>query len=170
MSGAAVWHAPAHPAEAMGWRDVTWLRMDTPSNRMVIHWVAFLQHAPDMAQLDALVRQRLLAYPRFAQRVRRGVLGYRWVPVAQLDPHYHLQERVLQQPVDTAAVEACLAEWVPQALDRERPLWQWRLLRSEAGGAAALIVRHHHCMTDGDGLVHMLRHLSDETAQAAPPP
>lgn len=170
MSGASAWQAPAHAAEAMGWRDVTWLRMDTPTNRMVIHWVAFLQHAPGMAQLDALARQRLLAYPRFAQRVQRGALGYRWVPVAQLDPAYHLRERVLPQPVDTAAVEACLAEWAPQALDAERPLWQWCLLRSAGGGAAALIVRHHHCMTDGDGLVHMLRHLSDEAAQDAPPP
>jgi diacylglycerol O-acyltransferase len=161
------WQAPRHAAHPMGWRDVTWLRMDAPNNRMVIHWVAVLDQAPSLAQLHELVAQRLLAYPRFAQRVQRGLLGYWWRPVPSLDPDYHLQERVLPQPVDRAAIEASLAEWAPQALDRTRPLWQWRLLRSRAGGTAALIVRQHHCMTDGDGLVHMLRHLSDDSPQAS---
>ena len=149
----------------MSWRDVTWLRMDAPNNRMVILWVVLLDQAPSLAQLHELVAQRLLAYPRFAQRVQRGLLGYRWEPVPSLDPDYHLQERVLPQAIDGAAVEASLAEWAPQALDPQRPLWQWRLLRSRADGAAALIVRLHHCITDGDGLVHMLRHLSDDSPQ-----
>ena len=166
MSEAAPWQAPPHAAEAMGWRDVTWLRMEAPCNRMVIYWVAWLEHAPSLARLHTLVGQRLLAYPRFAQRVARGLLGYRWEPVASLDARYHLQERVLPRAVDAAAVEASLADWVPEALDTQRPLWQWRLLRSSTNEAAALIVRHHHCMTDGDGLVHMLLHLSDDAAQA----
>ena len=169
MSEAAPWQAPPHAAEAMGWRDVTWLRMEAPCNRMVIYWVAWLEHAPSLARLHALVGQRLLAYPRFAQRVARGLLGYRWEPVASLDASYHLQERVLPRAVDAAAVEASLADWVPEALDTQRPLWQWRLLRSSTNEAAALIVRHHHCMTDGDGLVHMLLHLSDDAAQAGRP-
>lgn len=166
MSEAGHWQAPPHAPQAMGWRDVTWLRMDAPCNRMVIYWVALLDQSPGLARLHALVGRRLLAYPRFAQRVRRGWLGYHWEPVARLDAAYHLQERVLPRAVDAAAVEASLAEWAPEALDPRRPLWQWRLLRSSTDGTAALIVRQHHCMTDGDGLVHMLRHLSDVAHQA----
>lgn len=41
-----------------------------------------------------------------------------------------------------------------------RPLWHMSVIDRVEGGHA-IVLRVHHCITDGLGLVHVLRHLTD---------
>jgi hypothetical protein len=52
--------------------------------------------------------------------------------------------------------------------DPEHPLWQFHVLRYEAG--SALIIRLHHCMADGVALFALLASLADGAAVLGPDP
>lgn len=43
-----------------------------------------------------------------------------------------------------------------QDFDRTRPLWEFRLVEAYEGGGSAVILRIHHCLADGIGLVRMV--------------
>lgn len=57
-------------AEKMEAVDTTWLRLDQPTNRMVIVGIMLLRGPIDLDRLEALLAERLLRHPRFRQRLR----------------------------------------------------------------------------------------------------
>lgn len=50
--------------------------------------------------------------------------------------------------------------------DRERPLWRVTLLEGLPGGKAAAIVKMHHAVVDGQGVVMLSTSLFDFTEQS----
>lgn len=149
-----------HPADA------AWLRMDEPTNPMVVTALLRLPLAPDPQALRDRLHERVLApFPRFRQRPVPGAAGPSWVDCPDFDLDAHL---VMQ---DLGGGEAALADEVGRRLGEglpgDRPLWRAWLLRGEAG--AALLVRIHHALGDGFALARVLLSLADEGEPLARP-
>ncbi|HEX9718970.1 MAG TPA: wax ester/triacylglycerol synthase family O-acyltransferase [Ramlibacter sp.] len=149
--------------------DTAWLRMDSPSNLMMIMGVWTLKPGIKYQDLCRRVQERLLEYDRFRQRVREDAAGATWVEDAGFDIERHVvREKLPRRPrgEEQAALQQRVGELAMQPLDREHPLWQVHLVENYQGGSA-LIVRIHHCIADGIALISVTMSLVDG---GAPPP
>ena len=155
--------------ERMSKVDTAWLRMDSPSNLMMIVGVWVLQPGIRREALCRRIEERLLKYPRFTQRVVQDAAGATWVHDDQFDMGSHVVvEQLARKPRgrEQEALQDRLAELAVTPLDMQRPLWQFHLVENYQGGSA-MMVRIHHCIADGIALISVTQSLVDG---GAPPP
>ena len=155
--------------ERMSKVDTAWLRMDSPSNLMMIVGVWVLQPGIRYAELCQRIEERLLKYPRFVQRVVQDAAGATWVQDADFDIRRHVVTDTLKRKPkgrEQEALQDRLAELAVTPLDQDRPLWQFHLIENYQGGSA-MMVRIHHCIADGIALIGVTQSLVD--GGTAPP-
>jgi WS/DGAT/MGAT family acyltransferase len=161
----------AAPTVALANVDSAWLRMDDPTNLMVVTGVLMLDEAVPPERVREVVEGRLLRIPRLRQRVSdRGSLigGPAWEDDAAFDLGYHLQTVELKEPGDDRALERLVSSLMSQPLDAARPLWQFHFIPHYEGGSA-IVCRFHHCIGDGLALIYVILSLADN-GPAYPPP
>jgi diacylglycerol O-acyltransferase len=148
--------------------DTAWLRMDSPSNLMMIVGVWTLKPGIAYDDLCQRVEERLLKYNRFRQRVVEDATGASWIE-HDVDIHEHVVRARLPRHKKGEAQQALqdlVGELAMVPLDPGRPLWQIQLVEDYEGGSA-LVVRIHHCIADGIALISVTMSLVDG---GAPPP
>src|SRR5688572_6535727 len=167
------------PRESMSSVDLAWLRMERPTNPMMI--VAVLTFATRLKHdaLRSLLVSRLLAFERFRQLPAHDAFGTHWQTDAQFDIDSHLHRLTLPPRARQSHLEAAASDLASTPLDPRRPLWQVHLVERYRKGSA-LIARFHHCYADGVALMRLLLSLTDADARgraprapeppAAPPP
>jgi diacylglycerol O-acyltransferase len=160
---------PAAPGQArqpartrMTRRDFAWLRMDGARNLMVINSVLLFAGPLDMQRLKSTIAQRLPNYPRFTQVVRTRWGAPYWVEDEAFDIDAHVEHLPLAGVAKREALQTLATGMAHTPLATGRPLWHMSVIDGVEGGHA-IIFRVHHCITDGLGLVHVLRHLTDDT-------
>lgn len=155
--------------ERMATVDTAWLRIESDANPMMIVGVWFLRPPVPLAEVRERVRDRLLRYPRFRQRVGDDEQGACWIEEDEPDLAHHVVAQTLRrrrgQSLD-AALQACVAELAAQRLDHARPLWQLHLIEDYDGGGV-LIARIHHCIADGMALIAVMLAITDDAPQSA---
>lgn len=157
----------ARPGERMSAVDAAWLRMDQPTNAMVITTLLTFDEAPAFSDLEAVVRERLLPLPRFRQKVVEARLGApRWVDDPGFDLARHLVRRPLHGPDEDRELDEVVAELGSAPLDHDHPLWQVHVVERSRGGA--VVVRVHHCVGDGVALIRLLLGISDQERAMQP--
>lgn len=148
--------------------DTAWLRMDSPSNLMMINGVWTVSPGITLAALRERVQERLLQYPRFRQRVVEDPAGATWVDDQRFDIDAHVQAAKLprrrgQSPQD--ALRQFVGDLATQPLDPKRPLWHFYLVEDFTGDdglpSSALVVRLHHCIADGIALISVTMSIVD---------
>ncbi|MDP3355261.1 MAG: wax ester/triacylglycerol synthase family O-acyltransferase, partial [Polaromonas sp.] len=154
--------------------DTAWLRMDTPSNLMMIVGVWSLQPGVSYAAVAERLENSLLKYARFKQRVIEDTAGATWVNDRNFDLKNHLIAEKLPKASkghEQEVLQDRVAELAMQPLDRKQPLWQIHLVEDYTGPdgikGSAMIVRIHHCIADGIALISVTMSLVDG---GAPPP
>jgi diacylglycerol O-acyltransferase len=160
--------------ERMSKVDTAWLRMDTPSNLMMIVGVWALQPGVSHAAVCERIENSLLKYARFRQRVMEDAAGATWVEDRYFDLKNHVVADKLPKSAkgrEQEALQDRVADLAMQPLDRKRPLWQIHLIEDYTGPdgvkGSAMIVRIHHCIADGIALISVTMSLVDG---GAPPP
>ncbi|HET8559931.1 MAG TPA: wax ester/triacylglycerol synthase family O-acyltransferase [Marmoricola sp.] len=162
-----------HPARhRMGAADAAWLRMDRPTNLMVVTSVMWFEGEIDLDDLRAVYESRVFdRFPRFTQRVVRDH-GLWWEDVPGFRFEDHVREVLLPKPAGKAELEEFVGAQVGVPLDPEKPLWLLHVVENFEGGTA-LVYRMHHAIADGFALVRVLLSLTDsdarEEATLAPP-
>ncbi len=151
--------------------DAAWLKMEDPTNLMMVSGVIIFPRPIDMGHFRALIESRLLQFDRFRQRVVKPAIPlapYYW----EYDPYFNLNAHVhrigLPRPHDKAALQKLASEMMSTGLDFTKPLWQMHVVDGYGEGGA-VIVRLHHAMADGMALVGVLLALTD-MAPGAPQP
>ena len=149
--------------ERMSKVDTAWLRMDSPSNLMMIVGVWMLRPGISHEALSQRVHDRLLPYRRFVQVAQEDAAGAHWVD----DPEFDLARHITRRPLKVhrgqtpqAALQERVAHLTMQALDPAHPRWQFELVEDHEGGSA-LIARIHHCIADGIALISVMMGLVD---------
>jgi WS/DGAT/MGAT family acyltransferase len=150
--------------------DTAWLRMERPTNLMMITGVMILAERLTYDRLREVVESRFLHYRRFAQRTVQKAAGAFW----EVDPHFDVSRHVLRTALpgraDKAELQQLASDLMSTPLDFSKPMWQFHLVEDYQGGSA-VILRIHHCYADGIALIHVLLSLTDPAscpAQAAP--
>jgi diacylglycerol O-acyltransferase len=151
--------------------DTAWLRMEDPTNLMMITGVIVFGAPMDFERLKATIEVGLLRFDRFRQRVVMPALpGGRlyWEDDPDFDLDYHLQRASLPPPGDQRTLQELASLLSSRQLDFSRPLWQFHLIEPYRDGCA-LICRLHHCIGDGLALVHVLLSLTETEPDTAWP-
>ena len=154
--------------ESMSSVDVAWLRMDRPSNLMVICGVLVLREQITLAQLRSTIASRFLRFSRFRQRPLPTLSGFQWQTDERFDLARHVKRIVLPHGAGDADLEALVSKLVGTPLDPEHPLWQFQLIRNYKGGCA-VVLRIHHCYADGIALIQVLLSMTDTDPAAGDP-
>lgn len=155
--------------ERMSKVDTAWLRMDSPSNLMMIVGVWVIKPSIRYEDLRGRIEERLLKYPRFVQCVVEDSAGATWINDPGFDLGNHLVvEKLPRKPAgrEQEALQNRLAQLTMEPLNKQHPLWQLHLVEQYRGGSA-LLVRIHHCIADGIALISVMQSLVDG---GSPPP
>jgi diacylglycerol O-acyltransferase len=154
--------------------DRAWLRMDDPTNLMIVNALLLLREPLPVEELRELIAARLGWIRRMRSCVAPGRLWGRW-ELREIDLHAHVVESALPDPGDDAVLRERLGELISEPLPASRPLWQLRVIqnyRPEGRGAPASVVlcRVHHSLGDGLAQLMVLLSLTDVEAEAASNP
>ena len=155
--------------ERMSSVDTAWLRMDTPTNLMMIVGVMMFEAPIDIARFKRTLAHRLLRYQRFRQRVVQDASGAYWFDDEHFDIDNHVHSLNLPAPGGKAALQSLAATLASQSLDHNKPLWMMTVVENyDAHGVrgSAVIVRIHHCIADGISLTSVMYSLADATPDA----
>jgi WS/DGAT/MGAT family acyltransferase len=154
--------------------DTAWLRMDRPSNLMMICGVLSFGERLSFGRLKATLSERFLRFRRFRQRAVQAPSGAYW----EDDPHFDIRAHVLRAklPGDAgkAELETLVSELMATPIDPSKPMWQFHLIEKYDGGSA-VIMRIHHCYADGIALIQVMLSMTDADREGrvqgpVPPP
>jgi WS/DGAT/MGAT family acyltransferase len=161
--------------EPMSRVDTAWLRMERPTNPMMITGVLMFAEPMSLERLKRVVSRRFLAYARFRQKAVDSPAGAAWQDDAHFDLDWHVQLAALpgrgdgRRPprgdAEKRALERFVSQLASSPLDKHRPLWQFHLVERYQGGSA-LVARLHHSYADGIALVQVLLSLTDTEPDA----
>ncbi|MBK8122699.1 MAG: wax ester/triacylglycerol synthase family O-acyltransferase [Dokdonella sp.] len=146
--------------EAMSKVDTAWLRMERPTNLMMITGVLMFAAPLQHAKIKQLLGERFLAYPRFRQKAVNTPSGAYWETDADFDLDWHVRLAALPGAGDKLELETFVGELASSPLDHSKPLWQFHVVENYRGGSV-LIARIHHCYADGLALVQVMLSLTD---------
>lgn len=143
--------------------DHAWLRMDHPTNLMIINGVLVLDEPVDLERVKDLLRRRLLPIRRFRQRITYHKDDPHWEddPEFDLDQHVHRME--LPAPGDDDVLREVVSGLMSEPIPPRRPLWSFHLLDRYKGQGCVVMIRLHHCIGDGMALLLVLLSLTDLT-------
>jgi WS/DGAT/MGAT family acyltransferase len=157
-------------AEPLTSVDAAWLRMEDPTNLMMVTGVLIFEQPIDIRRLRQVLQDRLLQFDRFRKRVVTPPLGLgfpQWENDATFDLDSHLHRVALPAPGDEPALQALVSDLMSTPLDYSKPLWQLHLIEGFGRGCAVL-TRLHHCIADGIALVQVMLSLCDTSARGEP--
>ena len=147
--------------------DTAWLRMEQPTNLMMINGVLTLEGPLDYEKLLETIEQRFLTFRRFRQKAVDGPRGAYWVIDDDFDITCHVRRTALPGAADQVELETLVSQLASTPLDSSRPLWQFHVVENYIDGPA-LIIRIHHCIADGIALVQVFLSLTDPTPESRP--
>lgn len=154
---------PDEMREPLSAVDHAWLRMDDPTNLMIISGVLVLDKPLELDRLKALLRRRLLPIRRFCQHI----IHYKDDPYWEEDPEFDIDQHVhrieLPRPGDDNVLREVVSSLMSEPLDPRRPLWKFDLLDRYKGKGCVVMARLHHCIGDGMALLLVLLSLTDLT-------
>ena len=157
--------------EPMSKVDTAWLRMERPTNPMMITGVLMFAEPLQLAQLKKIIQQRFLSYARFRQKPVENATGAQWVDDEHFDLDWHVRLSGLPgrpgKSSEKRALERFVSNLASSPLDPTKPLWQFHLVERYQGGSA-LVARIHHCYADGIALVQVLLSLTDTSREPKP--
>ena len=108
---------------AMSAVDRSWLRMDSPTNPMMISAVLIFDQPISIKRLKRTLNERFLCFRRFRQRViHEGERAY-WQDDPLFDIDNHIHRIALPGEGDKAELQALTSDLGSTALDTRRPLW-----------------------------------------------
>lgn len=152
--------------------DAAWLRMEDPTNLMMVSGILTFKEPVDFASLRAVIKKRLLQFDRFRMRVIEPKVPFapafwEYDPKFDLDAHVH--HIALPEPGGKKELQALAGDLMSTPLDFSKPLWMVHIIDNFEGGTA-VFVRLHHCIADGIALVFVLLSLTDFSPDGAPEP
>ena len=150
--------------EQMSSADAAWLRMDRPTNLMVITSVMWFRRAdrsrgPHGGRART-PRRALRALPPAGRGVARAAAYAALGGRPGLRPR-HIHHRALPAPGGDAELEELVSDLMATPLDHSKPLWDLYVVDGFRGGSA-LVSRMHHCIADGIALARVMLSLADE--------
>ncbi|HWZ74432.1 MAG TPA: wax ester/triacylglycerol synthase family O-acyltransferase [Casimicrobiaceae bacterium] len=148
--------------------DTAWLRMDRPSNLMMICGVLTFGERLTLARLKATLSDRFMRFKRFRQRAVQTSTGAYWKDDQHFDIGVHVRRVKLRASAGKAELETLVSKLMATPLDPSKPLWQFHLVEGYESGSA-VVVRIHHCYADGIALIQVMLSMTDADREGRVP-
>ncbi|MGI9589819.1 MAG: wax ester/triacylglycerol synthase family O-acyltransferase [Myxococcota bacterium] len=119
-------------------------------------WV--LDRLPDVSRFEAKAERATRLIPRLRQRVVVDPLGLappKWEDDPSFDLRFHVRRSALPGEGSLRDLLDLAEPIAMQAFDKDRPLWELHLIEGLEGGRCAVLMKLHHAISDGVGLVKM---------------
>lgn len=159
------WRLDGTRQESLTAIDAAWLRMDRPTNLMMICGMMMFAERVDFQQLKEVLRTRMLCFHRFRQRIVEHDGKAHWETDPHFDLDWHVRRIALPDTGSGRALEEVAGDLISTPLDPAKPRWQYHLI--ETAGGSAIVLRIHHCYGDGFALTHVVSSMTD-TAPGQP--
>jgi len=144
--------------------DTAWLRMEQPTNLMMITGVIVLSQKVSFQHFREIIANRFLSFPRFRQKAVDHVRGCWWEEDLDFELSSHVRRTALPGDAGKQELEELVSELASTPLDKTKPLWQFNLVENYVDGPV-VITRIHHCYADGIALVQVLLSLTEDSAE-----
>lgn len=146
--------------------DIAWLRMDSPTNLMIINAMIITEYM-EFKDFRNTIVNRFLRFPRFLTRPAQVSGEHVWEKDPYFDISNHVKRVALPGLADKQALQSYLADQVSVPFDDSKPLWQVLFVDNYTDGKA-IILRVHHCYADGLALISVFNSITDGSANVAP--
>src|SRR5258708_21942158 len=166
------------PADMSAWEALMWRAEADPRTRSTGVLLEVLDREPDWDRLIAAHDRVSQQIPRLRERAFDRLLP-RFRPAWPPDPHSdlasHLQRVRLPGPGTMRQLLDLAQGILARPLDKARPPWEALLVEGLEDGRAGYLLKVHHSLSDGLGLVQLLSLAHSRTSepgdhQLAPPP
>src|SRR5260221_3219742 len=118
--------------------DTAWLRMDQPTNLMMIVGVMMFDGKVDVRKVKKAIAARFLAFRRFRQCAVQDAAGAWWQEDETFDINHHVLRATLPGAGGKEELEAFVSDLASTPLDSARPLWQFHVIDNYRGGSAVI--------------------------------
>jgi len=171
----AAWGGPANMS---AWEALMWRAEADPRTRSTGVLLEILDREPDWDRLVAAHDRISQQIPRLRERAVEPLLPLfppAWSPDPHFDLGYHLQRVRLPGPGMMRQLLDLAQGILARPVDKARPPWEAVLVEGLEDGRAGYLLKLHHSLSDGLGLVQLLRLAHSSTPepgdhQLAPPP
>lgn len=163
------------PLDALMWKGEDQARLRSSGILMLL-----LDRSPDWPRLTASFERFSRLFPRLRQRIAATPFGLsppRWVVDPNFDLSFHVRHVALPPPGEFDQLLELIARDVSSGFDRLRPPWVATVVDGLADGRAAVVLKLHHALFDGRGMMQVLGRFFDREREAgvpsavpAPPP
>ena len=148
--------------------DSAWLRMEEPTNPMTITGVIGFHGHVARADFERFWHERIAAFDRFRMAVEGAATSSpRWVPEPDYSTAHHFFDAPLPAPSGRAELQALVSRLMSEPLTFSRSPWTVHVVPSvthdDGTTGTVAVVRLHHCIGDGIGLMHVVLSAADET-------
>ena len=144
-----------------------------PRLRSTATIVEVLDGAPEWARLVAAHERATELVPRLRERVVEPTLPIAppaWSIDDKFDLRYHLRRVALPAPGTFRQLLDTACSFGQTPLDRTRPQWESLLVDGLDGGRSAYVLKFHHSLADGHGLIQLLSMTHSEGPEPRPAP
>ncbi len=147
------------PSELSAFEAMMWLAEADPHLRSTTTSVMELDSTPDWSRLVAGHEWTTRAAPRLRQKVMEPAFGLDmpvWVDDPEFLLDYHLRRVRLPEPGTRRQLFDFAQTVAMTPFDRCRPPWEAVLVEGLEGGKAAYILKLHHAISDGIGIMQLI--------------
>jgi hypothetical protein len=127
--------------------DTAWLRMEQPTNLMMINGVIMMDSNLDYEKLIETIEQRFLTFRRFRQKAVDTARGAYWVLDEDFDIRCHVRRTALPGAADQDELQLLVSQLASTPLDISRPLWQLYVVENYVDGP--VILSRRNCVGAG---------------------
>lgn len=154
-------------SDRLSWGDTVFLHLEREGMPLNVASVCIFEGQLKFEDCVRYVESKLPILPRFLKRVMPAPFGF-GLPSWEYDPGFdlkrHVQEVQLKHGTDIE-LKALAGKIFSNVMDRQHPLWDMTVVRGLRGDRTGIILRMHHCLTDGIAGVGILNTLLDATPE-----
>jgi diacylglycerol O-acyltransferase / wax synthase len=155
-------------SDRLSWGDSVFLHLEREGMPLNVASVCTFEGKIPFEDCVRFVAAKLRHIPRYLKRVVPEPLGL-GLPSWEYDPEFnlrrHLREVTLKHGTETE-LKAFAAKLFSQVMDRRHPLWDITIVQGLKDNRTGLIIRMHHCLTDGVAGVGLMSVLFDASPVA----
>ena len=147
------------PADMSAWEALMWRAEADPRTRSTGVLLEILDKEPDWDRLVAAHDRVSRQIPRLRERAVEPLLPMvppAWSPDPHFDLGYHLQRVRLPEPGTMRQLLDLAQGILARPLDKARPPWEAVLIEGLEDGRAGYLLKVHHSLSDGIGLIQLL--------------
>ena len=148
-----------------------WSIESDPALRSTIVSMWILDQSPDWGRFHAKLEQVAAEVPRLRQRVVADPLGLAppsWEDDPNFDLSFHIRRLKLSGDGSLRTLLDAAQPIAMQSFDRDRPLWELHVFEGLEAGRVGIVMKLHHAISDGVGLVRMTEGMIERTREADP--